>query len=62
MLDRIRIPCTTYGWTDEKTAGNFKLASKAIIPEIIDVDISTWTNIEPEFIAHFNVKINTVDV
>ena len=27
----------------------------------MDVDISTWTNIEPEFIRHFNVKTSTVD-
>ena len=40
LLDRIRIVPTTYGWTDETTAGNFKLALRGkeidglIIPEI----------------------------
>ena len=68
LLDRIRIARTTYGWTDETTAGNFKLAlrGKAIdwlnhIRDTLDVDISTWTNIEPEFIKHFNVKTSTID-
>ena len=28
LLDRIRITCTTYRWTDATTAGNFKLALK----------------------------------
>lgn len=52
LLDRIRIACTTYRWTDTTTAGNFKLAvrGKAIdwlnhIKDTLDVDISTWTNI-----------------
>ena len=57
-----------YGWTDETTAGNFKLALRGKVidwlnhtRDTLDVHISTWTNIEPEFISHFNVKTNTVD-
>ena len=68
LLDRIRIDRTTYGWSDEKTAGIFKLAhtGKAIdwlnqTRDTLNVDISTWTNIQSEFIKHFNVKTSTVD-
>ena len=57
---------TTYGWSDETTAGNFKMAlrGKAIdwlnhTRDTLDFDISTWTNIESEFILNFNVKTNT---
>ena len=48
LLDRIRIAQTTYGWTDETTAGNFKraLRGKGInwpnhIPDTLGVYIST---------------------
>ena len=68
LLDRIRIAHTTYGWSDETTAGNFKLALRGLaidwlnhIRDMLGIDISTWTNIEPEFIAYFNVKTQTVD-
>ena len=67
-MERIRITCTTYGWSDQTTAGNFRLALRG---EAIDwlnhtrdtlgINISTWTNIEPEFISHFNIKTQTVD-
>ena len=68
LLDRIRIACTTYRWTDETTAGNFKLALRGLAidwinhtRDTLDVDISKWTNIEPEFIAYFNIKPQTVE-
>ena len=53
----MRIACTTYGWTDETPSGNFKLA----FSDTLDVDNSSWTSIEPEFMKHFNVKTSTVD-
>ena len=50
------------------SAENFKLAlrGKAIdwfnhTRDTLDVNISTWTNIEPEFITHFNVKTSPID-
>ena len=68
LLDRIRIAHTTYGWSDQTAAGNFRLALRG---EAIDwlnhtrymmgVNISTWTNIELEFKSHFNIKTQTVD-
>ena len=68
LLERIRIAKTTYGWSDETTAGNFKLALRGLAidwlnhtKDTLDVDISKWTNIEPEFIAYFNIKTQTVD-
>ena len=66
-LDRIRIALTTYGWSDQTTAGNIKLAleGKAINrlnPTRDPLDISTRTNIKPEFIEHFNIKTNTVNI
>ena len=30
LLERIRIAQTTYGWSDETTAGNFKLALRGL--------------------------------
>ena len=67
-MDRIRIVRTAYGWSDQTTAGNFRLALRG---EAIDwlnhtrymmgVNISTWTNIELEFKSHFNIKTQTVD-
>ena len=48
LLDRIRIAHTAYGWTNETTSRNFKLAlrGKAIdwlnhTRDTLDVDIST---------------------
>ena len=68
LLERIRIAHTIYGWTDITTAGNFRLVlrGKAILwlnysRDTLEIDIFTWTNIEPEFIKHFNVKTSTVD-
>ena len=68
LQDRIRIAHTTYSWTDATATSNFKLAliGKAIIwlnhvRYTMDVGSSTWTNIEPEFINHFNIKISIVD-
>ena len=68
LLERIRIAKTTYGWSDETTAGNFKLALRGLAidwlnhtKDTLDVDISKWTNIEPEFITYFNIKTQTVD-
>ena len=68
LLDRIRIACTTYRWTDETTAGNFKFTLRGLAidwinhtRDTLDVDISKWTNIEPEFITYFNNKTQTVD-
>ena len=67
LFVRIKISCTTYRWTDETTPGNFKLVlrGKEIdclnpIQDTLDIDISTWTIIEPEFVVHFNFKTNTV--
>ena len=68
LLDRIRIASTMCGWTDETTAGNFKLALRGLAidwlnhtRDTVDVHISKWTNTEPEFITYFNVKTQTVD-
>ena len=68
LLERIRIARTTYGWSDETTAGNFKLALRGLAidwlnhtKDTLDVDVSKWTNIEPEFITYFNIKTQTVD-
>ena len=54
LLDRIKMAPTTYGWTDETTAGNFKLAlrGKAIdwlnhTRDMLYINISTSTKIEP---------------
>ena len=68
LLERIRIAGTTYGWSDENTAGKFKLALRGLAidwlnhtKETLNVDISKWTIIEPEFIAYFNIKTQTLD-
>ena len=67
-MDSIRIAPTTYEWSNETTAGKFKLAlrGKGIdwlnqTRESLDLYISTWTNIRPEFVTHFNVKTSTLD-
>ena len=67
-MDRIRIVRTAYGWSDQTTAGNFRpvLRGEAIdwlkhIRDTLGVNISTWTNIELEFITHYNIKTQTVD-
>ena len=68
LLDRIRIATTAYRWTDETTARNFKLVLRGLAidwlnhtRDTLDVNISKWTNIEPEFITYFNVKTQSVD-
>ena len=68
LLDIMKIARTTNKWMDVTTAGDLKLAisSNAIdwlnhIRDILDEDISTWTNIESEFIKHCNVKTSTLD-
>ena len=68
MYDRIIIARQTYGWTDEATAGNFKLAlrGKAIdwikyVEDTEEVDVTRWSLIEPHFLQHYDVKIKTVD-
>ena len=68
LLDKIRIACTTYGWSYQTTEGNFRLALRGAeidwlnhIRDSLGVNISTWTAIEPEFITHYNIKIQTVD-
>ena len=68
LLDRIRIERTTYGWSDQTTAENFRMALRGAaidwlnhIGDMLGINISTWTNIEPEFITHYNIRNQTVD-
>ena len=68
LLDRIKFARTTCGWSDQTTAGSFRLALRGTAidwpnhtRDTLGIDISTWTNIKLEFIANFNVKTQTVD-
>ena len=68
MYDRIKIAQTTYRWSDEATAGNFKLAlrGRAIdwlnyIKDTERINVTLWSTIEPHFITHYDILIQTVD-
>ena len=68
MYDRILIAQTTYHWSDEATAGNFKLAlrGKAIdwlnyIRDTELINVTLWSAIEPHFKIHYDIQIQTVD-
>ena len=68
LFDRIKIARTTYGWTDQTTAGNFRLALRGpaidwlnFIKDTLGVNIANWSDIEPEFIAYYNITVQTVD-
>ena len=58
ILGIIRIARTTYGWSDQTTVGNFRLALRGaaidwlnFIKDTLGVNIANWSAIEPEFIA-----------